>query len=92
MPKDVDQMTIDELRARERSLRTVATVVSGLAGAYALALLVGWVTGRWAPSQTLGLVPLFALLAAAFPAWSSRRLVGAELQRRLDRGPRDDRR
>lgn len=91
MPKDMDQMTLEELRGKERMLRAVARVVSGLAAAYALALVLGWLTGRWTPGQPLAVVPLFALLAAAFPAWSSRRLVAAELQRRQARTPQGDR-
>lgn len=86
MPKDVDQMTIDELSAKDRSLRAVVSVVVGLAAVYAAALLFWWLTGRWTPTQTLGVVPLFALVAAAFPAWSSRREVQALLRQRSGAG------
>lgn len=82
MPKDVDQMTIDELRAKEKTLRAVVRVVVGLAAVYAAALVLWWLTGRWTPTQTLGVVPLCALVAAAFPAWSSRRQVQALLRQR----------
>lgn len=86
MAKDADQMTVEELRAKAKSLRAVAFTVMGLAAVYALALLAWWVTGRWSGSQTLGVLPLIALLAAAWPAWTSRRQVLALLHERTGGG------
>lgn len=86
MAKDVDQMTVEELRAKAKTLHAVAFTVLGLAVVYVIALGVWWVTGRWTETQTLGLVPLVALLAAAWPAWSSRRQVLALLQQRTGGG------
>jgi uncharacterized membrane protein YqjE len=86
MPKDMEQMTIDELRAKEKSLTGVSYVILGLGVVYVLALVVFWLTGRWTSTQTLGLVPLLGLVAAGMPAWSSRRQVKLLIQRRSQAG------
>ena len=86
MKKDMDQMTLSELQAKEKSLTGVAYVILGLGVVYVLALVVFWLTGRWTSTQTLGLVPLLGLVAAGMPAWSSRRQVKLLIQRRSQAG------
>jgi hypothetical protein len=86
MPKDMDQMSLTELQAKEKSLTAVAYVILGVGVVYALALVVFWLTGRWTDNQTLGLVPLVGLVAAGMPAWSSRRQLKALIQQRSQSG------
>ena len=86
MRKDMDQMTMSELQAKEKSLTGVAYVILGLGVVYVLALVVFWLTGRWTDNQTLGLVALVGLVAAGVPAWSGRRQVQALIRQRSQAG------
>jgi hypothetical protein len=86
MKKDMDQMTLSELQAKEKSLTGVAYVILGLGVVYVMALVVFWLTGRWTDNQTLGLVALVGLVAAGMPAWSGRRQVQALIRQRSQAG------
>jgi hypothetical protein len=86
MRKDMDQMSLAELQAKEKSLSGVAYVILGMGVAYVLALVWFWLTGRWTSTQTLGVVPLLGLVAAGMPAWSGRRQVQALIQQRRQAG------
>lgn len=86
MRKELDEMSLSELQAKEKSLTGVAYVILGLGVVYVLALAVFWITGRWTDTQTLGLVPLLGLAAAGMPAWSSRQKLQALIQQRRQKG------
>ena len=79
----LDQLSEQELAAKNKSLGAALAVILGLAVLYAAYYLYLFATGNFDPDRhLLGLVPLAGVLVIAASTGSSRKAIQREMSRR----------